>query len=607
MAFMRSISRKYSDLLELSRLYLSHITAANSTAPKSTPDNSTADKPSKRRDPLDLAFEDAKAAFKSKTNWELTRAYIVYTLCSIEPLVDNNMKIMKIVKGVLGEKLFTQLMKATFYGHFVAGEDENKIKPVLERMYSFGVKPILDYSAEEDLSKEEAEKREIQALVPEGGDKIEPGSLKQFHVDKRFADLRYKVQSARTYFYLNEATCERNTETFLKCIQAVAGGKYGTGIIAIKLTALGRPQLLLQVSEVIIRARKYMTELVGGEGNVLTHHLSVEDLEKKLSKIQDQESVKKFLTQVTADQKGIMHLFPWSGIIDENLELSSTFRVPDVNTGRMARFITQLTGNEEVMFRNMVKRMNTIIKAAEEVDVCIMIDAEHSYFQPAIARITVEFMRRYNSKKTRLFNTYQCYLKNAFREITTDLEQAERQHFYFGAKLVRGAYLDHERARASTMGYEDPTNPTFDATTEMYHKVLVECLKKMKAFREAGEKNKRVEIMVASHNENTVRFTIQKMKEYGIEPGETSICFGQLLAMCDYLTFPLGQSGYSAYKYTPYGPVNEVMPYLSRRAQENKGVLKKIKKEKRLLIREILRRTITGQWWYTPKGEYTPV
>lgn len=63
-----------------------------------------------------------------------------------------------------------------------------------------------------------------RASVPEAGEHLEQSSLKQYHVDKTFADRRYKVQSARTYFYLNEATCERNMETFLQCLEAVAGG-----------------------------------------------------------------------------------------------------------------------------------------------------------------------------------------------------------------------------------------------------------------------------------------------------------------------------------------------------------------------------------------------
>ncbi|XP_049533990.1 proline dehydrogenase 1, mitochondrial isoform X4 [Anopheles darlingi] len=516
---------------------------------------------------------------------------------------------MKLMRAILGDKLFIYLMKQTFYGHFVAGEDRIRIVPTLSRLRSFGVKPILDYSVEEDLSQEEAEKREVEASVSSTGTNLsgDADSLPQYSVDKTFADRRYKVQSARTYFYLNEATCERNMETFLECLDAVKGATFGTGITAIKLTALGRPQLLLQVSEVIMQARKYMMDLAGGTGNILTHHKTIKDLERYLGNVADKKEVKEFLTKVTSDNDGILHLFPWSGIINEDCQLSESFRVPDPVTGQMRRLISKIPPKEEEMFRNMIRRLNTIVKTAQDLDVRIMIDAEQTYFQPAISRITLEMMRKYNTEKAIVFNTYQCYLKDTYKEVCTDLEQAKRQNFYFGAKLVRGAYIEQERARAAALGYEDPTNPSFEATTEMYHKTLTECLRRIRILKDANIDPKKIAIMVASHNEDTVRFAIEKMQEIGIHPEDKVICFGQLLGMCDYITFPLGQAGYSAYKYIPYGPVNEVLPYLSRRAQENKGVLQKIKKEKRLLLSEITKRLAKGQLFYTPKGKYVPI
>ncbi|KMQ94093.1 proline mitochondrial [Lasius niger] len=367
--------------------------------------------------------------------------------------------------------------------------------------------------------------------------------------------------------------------------------------------------VLLQLSEVIMRARQYMSDVIGGEGAILAHHVKPDDFRKKFEEahIKDEESVQKFLQKMQSDKEGVIHLFPWSGILDENYELSETFQVPDIKTGKMVRLMSQLTSKEEEMFRNMIRRLNNIVTVADSLDVRIMIDAEQTYFQPAISRLTLEMMRKYNTKKAVVFNTYQTYLQEAFNEVKTDLEQAERQNFYFGAKLVRGAYIEQERARAAAMGYSDPTNPTYEATTESYHRTLMECLRRMKQYKDKGQDPKKIGIMVASHNEDTVRFAIEKMKEIGISPEDKVICFGQLLGMCDYITFPLGQSGYSAYKYIPYGPVKEVLPYLSRRAQENRGILKKIKKEKRLLLNEITRRIVRGEIFYKPKGNYTPV
>ena len=43
------------------------------------------------------------------------------------------------------------LMKGSFYGHFVAGEVKEEIKPKIELMEKFGVGAILDYAVEADM------------------------------------------------------------------------------------------------------------------------------------------------------------------------------------------------------------------------------------------------------------------------------------------------------------------------------------------------------------------------------------------------------------------------------------------------------------------------
>lgn len=82
---------------------------------------------------------------------------------------------------------------------------------------------------------------------------------------------------------------------------------------------------------------------------------------------------------------------------------------------------------------------------AKERDVRVMVDAEQSYFQPAISRLTMELMKKYNTEKAIVFNTYQCYMKETYNSLILDMEQSYRQNFYFGCKLVRGAYMEQVR------------------------------------------------------------------------------------------------------------------------------------------------------------------
>lgn len=519
-----------------------------------------------QRDELDLSFNDAKTAYKSKTTGQLLRNWFVLGLCSQDILVRNNEKLMKLARRVLGKQAFNLLMKSTFYGQFVAGADEQEIEPVITHLRSFGVKTILDYSAEEDVRESGNESSpQMSCPVGESNDMdnnanelnyLEDSSLRRYLGTNNFADRRRYLPVARTYFYHGESQCEKNLEIFFKSIEAVANSTANTGFAAIKLTALGRPKLLMKLSKII----DYMKQIEGQQSS------------------------------------------------DSLPELLARFNSLNQN------HISSLDEDEEEMLYNLMRRVNRIAAYASQVGGArCMIDAEQTYMQPAINMIAMELMRKYNKREAIIFNTYQCYLKQTYDQVRRDLASARAENFFFGAKLVRGAYMDQERARAAKLGYEDPINESFEATTAMYErtlKYLMEEIRREMRFDPVGQmdmNNRRISIMVATHNEDAVRFTLEQMERLGIKPEHRLICFGQLYGMCDHISFTLGQSGYSVYKYLPYGPLEEVLPYLGRRAIENHGFLSKLQRERSLLAKELMSRMLTLRWFYKPMGNYRPV
>jgi proline dehydrogenase len=82
------------------------------------------------------------------------------------------------------------------------------------------------------------------------------------------------------------------------------------------------------------------------------------------------------------------------------------------------------------------------------------------------------------------------------------------------------------------------------------------------------------------------------MDQKKIATNDERIYFSQLYGMSDHISYNLSLNNYNVAKYVPYGPVNEVLPYLIRRAQENTSVKGQTGRELNLILKEKKRRGI---------------
>jgi proline dehydrogenase len=226
------------------------------------------------------------------------------------------------------------------------------------------------------------------------------------------------------------------------------------------------------------------------------------------------------------------------------------------------------------------QRVNTLCKTAFEHDIPIMIDAEDTFIQHFIDEVVKEMMRRYNREKCIVFNTYQMYRHDRMAILEKDIRDAKKEQFYLGAKFVRGAYMERERARADKMGYEDPIQPDKESTDRDYNLALKVSMENIDV----------VSIFNGTHNEYSSRYLAELMMEKKLDPADRRIWFSQLYGMSEHISFNLAAAGFNVAKYVPYGPVRYVLPYLMRRVEENTSVKGQTGRELMLIKKERQRR-----------------
>ena len=239
-----------------------------------------------------------------------------------------------------------------------------------------------------------------------------------------------------------------------------------------------------------------------------------------------------------------------------------------------------LDADESAAQDRMMDRLHQICDAAAQQDVALYVDAEESWIQDAIDGVVDALMARFNREKPSVFNTIQLYRHDRLAFLKQSHEKAVAGNYVLGVKLVRGAYMEKERDRADEQGYPSPIHADKDAVDADFDAALVYCLSHLNE----------IAFCAATHNEKSCQVLVDTATERGVDLRHPHIQFAQLYGMSDHISFNLARAGFNASKYVPYGPVRDVVPYLIRRAQENRSVSGQVGRELGLILAEIARR-----------------
>jgi proline dehydrogenase len=241
---------------------------------------------------------------------------------------------------------------------------------------------------------------------------------------------------------------------------------------------------------------------------------------------------------------------------------------------------TTLSSTEQEEYSRVKNRFDKICKLSHQFGIAVFIDAEESWIQAAVDNLVDAMMGLYNQEKAIVYNTFQLYRKDRLDFLKKTVLKARQEKYVVGAKLVRGAYMEKERKRATIMGYSSPINDTKHDTDDLYNNALRYSLENLDS----------ISFCCASHNEQSARLVLEWMNEKKLPANHPHVYFSQLLGMSDHITYNLAHAGYNVSKYVPYGPVRDVVPYLIRRAQENTSVKGQTGRELALIIKEKQRR-----------------
>ncbi|KAF9286989.1 hypothetical protein BGZ68_002369 [Mortierella alpina] len=526
----------------------------------------------------DLRDEHSRIAVEKKSTSELLRALFVYNLCSFSSLVDLAPILIHLTEKVHFTLIVYWIVRRTFFAQFCGGETAEDCVDTMNTFKQAGINSILDLSIEADLDDPD-----LAHETPE--------------------ETRVRFNQSADDAASNVSTCIATASTMPR------------SFAAIKFTALISPLLLRQISNTLT-AMEHCFKSVDRDGN---GRISLKEFKQWISMLPSpaatvrpdtslETAVEGLFREADKDCDGWVDWVDVACTVSLNRDETRALFTAQQSASNKLELIPGLSSEDFEDYKRLLMRVEKLCDQAEKTQTRLMIDAEQTYFQPAIDDMALYLQERYNrtcqSDGPLIYNTYQMYLKDALGRLKRDFARAQRNDYALAVKLVRGAYMVSERKRASELGLEDPICDGIEATHSSFNAgldfMLTEIARPWRsgATTDSGVEHRdssvrptlsssRAVLVVASHNTNSTIRTCERMQELGLEPQSGLVMFGHLKGMCDHLSYTLGKHGYGVYKYVPYGPIHRVIPYLIRRAQENASVLGGVSVERAVIWEEL--------------------
>ena len=178
-----------------------------------------------------------------------------------------------------------------------------------------------------------------------------------------------------------------------------------------------------------------------------------------------------------------------------------------------------LSPAEQTEWDRVVARFDQVCSEAHKKDVALLIDGEESWMQDAADDLVTKMMRKYNKEKAIIFNTLQMYRWDRLDYLKKIHEEAKRDQFFIGMKLVRGAYMEKENLRAQEMNYPTPICASKEASDENYDAAVAYMMEHLD----------RMSIFAGTHNEESTYKLMELMKTKGIPSNTYKGCVPALI------------------------------------------------------------------------------